>query len=253
MPATSATSIPAASPAATSWTTRRSSTGTPSPGRSPIPASPASWLTNSCPPGIRYARSGKQWRPATFNRDLRAAPEGLNSRHMLPTDTRRLARVVLLSFVLTFIAARVVSLLTMTHHMPNVYLHVRGTHVHHLNYGIFLLAGVGAYLLFSEGPANVAAATLYGIGLGLTFDEFGMWLHLGGSYWQRASFDAVIVLLSIFGVLSFLPRWQRIRIHHYIVGGLLLASVALFYLLLFKSLNHANDKLMPRLMELEQK
>ena len=77
---------------------------------------------------------------------------------MLPTDTRRLARVVLLSFVLTFIAARVVSLLTMTHHMPNVYLHVRGTHVHHLNYGIFLLAGVGAYLLFSEGPANLARA-----------------------------------------------------------------------------------------------
>jgi hypothetical protein len=88
--------------------------------------------------------------------------------------------------------------------------------------------------------------------MALTFDEFGMWLHLGGSYWQRASFDAVIVLLSVFGVLAFLPRWQRIRVHHYIVGGLLLASVALFYLLLFKSLSHANDKLMPRLMELEQ-
>jgi len=32
---------------------------------------------------------------------------------------------------------------------------------------------------------------LYGLAMGLTFDEFGMWLNLGGSYWQRASFDAV--------------------------------------------------------------
>jgi hypothetical protein len=89
--------------------------------------------------------------------------------------------------------------------------------------------------------------------MALTFDEFGMWLHLGGSYWQRASFDAVVVLLGVFGVLAFLPRWQRIRAHHYVVGGVLLVSVALFYLLLFRSLKHADEKLTPRLMELEQK
>jgi hypothetical protein len=80
-----------------------------------------------------------------------------------------------------------------------------------------------------------------------------MWLHLGGSYWQRASFDAVIVVLGVFGTLAFLPQWQRIRARHYVVGGVLLLSVAFFYLLLFKSLKHANDKLVPRLMELEQK
>jgi hypothetical protein len=39
--------------------------------------------------------------------------------------------------------------------------------------------------------------------MALTFDEFGMWLHLGGSYWQRASFDAVIVLLGVFWTPSF--------------------------------------------------
>jgi len=49
-------------------------------------------------------------------------------------------------------------------------------------------------------------AVVYGFSMALTFDEFGMWLHLGGSYWQRASFDAVIVLLGLFGVLAFLPR-----------------------------------------------
>src|ERR671937_3031295 len=104
---------------------------------------------------------------------------------MVSPHARPRARLVLLSFVLTFIAARVVSLLAMTHHMPNVYLHVRGTHVHHLNYGIFLLAGVGAYLLFRTPSAEGLgrAAIFYGMGLALTFDEFGMWLHLDADYW----------------------------------------------------------------------
>jgi hypothetical protein len=142
----------------------------------------------------------------------------------------------------------------MARRMPDLFLHMGGTHVHHLNYGIFLLSAVAGVLLFARlsDQQRSVCAIAYGFSMALTFDEFGMWLHLGGSYWQRASFDAVIVLLSIFGLLAFLPRWQRVRAHHYIVGGLLLGSVALFYLLLFKSLSHANDKLMPRLMEMEQ-
>src|SRR5438067_10954499 len=142
----------------------------------------------------------------------------------------------------------------MARRVPHLFLYQRATHVHHLNHGIFLLSAVAGILLFAwlNDKRRSVCALAYGIGMALTFDEFGMWLHLGGSYWQRASFDAVIVLLSVFGMLAFLPRWQRIRVHHYVVGGLLLAAVALFYLLLFKSLSHANDKLMPRLKELEQ-
>jgi len=97
-----------------------------------------------------------------------------------------------------------------------------------------------------------ACAVLYGIAMALTFDEFGMWLHLGGSYWQRASFDAVIVLLSIFGLIAFAPRWEHLRNHHIAVTVLLLVVVICFYLLLFKSLNHADDKLMPQLLEIER-
>src|SRR5256885_14321348 len=130
---------------------------------------------------------------------------------MLPSTTRPLARRVLLSFLLTFVLARLVSILMTLHRMPNIYLHVRDTHVHHLNYGIFLLAGVGAYLLFSSGPAAPAAAVVYGIGLGLTFDEFGMWLHLNGDYWQRASFDAVIVLAATLCLAGFAPPIRRWR------------------------------------------
>jgi len=135
---------------------------------------------------------------------------------MLPTHTRPLAKLALLSFLLTFVAARVVSYLMRGQRMAGFYLHVHGTHVHHLNYGIFLLAGVGAYLLFHPGPAAPAAAVAYGVGLGLTFDEFGMWLHLGGDYWQRTSYDAVIVLAAVLALASFAPPlqhwWPRKRV-----------------------------------------
>ena len=135
----------------------------------------------------------------------------------------------------------------MIRRLPDLFLHLGGTHVHHLNYGIFLLSTVAAVLLFAKmnETQRAACAVVYGIGMALTFDEFGMWLHLGASYWQRASFDAVIVLLGVFGLIAFMPRWQYLRAHHFATAAALLAIVISFYLLLFKSLDHVDDKLMP--------
>ncbi len=158
---------------------------------------------------------------------------------MLPQNARPLARLVLLSLLFAFIVSRVFSILIMLHKMPDVYLHVRGTHVHHLNYGIFLLAGVGAWLLFTPGPAAPAAAVIYGIGLGLTFDEFGMWLHLNGDYWQRASFDAVIVLAVALGLAGFAPPVNRWRPRQF-------ATALLFLLLLVGTIRLA-AKVQPRI------
>ena len=85
-------------------------------------------------------------------------------------------------FLFTFIAARLLVFLIVARRIPDIYLHLGGTHVHHLNYGIFLLTGVGAYLLLgTPGPrAKLWSARLYGVGLALTFDEFGLWVHLEG-------------------------------------------------------------------------
>src|SRR5271167_104364 len=93
-------------------------------------------------------------------------------------ESAQLARLALFGFILTFIAARTVVLLIMSRRMPNMYFFLRGTHVHHLNYGIFLLAGVGGFLLFSaRGRRSLRIAALaYGAAMALTFDEFGMWL-----------------------------------------------------------------------------
>ena len=128
-----------------------------------------------------------------------------------PASPSHLARWTLAAFVLTFLLARILVLCIMTHRLPDLYLFVGETHVHHLNYGIFLLAIVGAWLLFKppQGRTKRTAAVFYGIGLALTFDEFGMWLHLGGSYWQRASYDAVIIVAALLALIIAAPSIRR--------------------------------------------
>ena len=171
-----------------------------------------------------------------------------------PRPLRHLARLTFIAFLLTFVISRICVILIMTRRMPNLFFHAGGTHVHHLNYGIFLLSLTASVLLFAPLPREKRGfcALLYGLAMGLTFDEFGMWLNLGGSYWQRASFDAVIILLTIFGLIAFAPRWERVRTHHFVTGGALLVVAASFYLILFKSLRHANEMIMPKLIEIEE-
>src|ERR1043165_6100911 len=66
-----------------------------------------------------------------------------------PRPVRHLARLTFIAFLLTFVISRVCVILIMTRKMPNLFFHAGGTHVHHLNYGIFLLSVTTAVLLFS--------------------------------------------------------------------------------------------------------
>jgi hypothetical protein len=131
----------------------------------------------------------------------------------LAPTARYQARRILAPFLLTFIVARVEAILFLTRRIPHLYLFIGGIHVHHLNFGIILLSGVGAYLLLMRptGRGLRYASIAYGIGLALTFDEFGMWLHLGGSYWARASFDAVVVIAAGLGLLAVAPALRSFR------------------------------------------
>jgi hypothetical protein len=73
---------------------------------------------------------------------------------------------------------------------------------------------------------------LYGIGLALTFDEFGMWLHLGGPYWQRASFDAVVVIAGLLALLGFAPSVRRVRPRQWAMAVVLLGALVAFAFLM---------------------
>ena len=164
-----------------------------------------------------------------------------------------LARRALFGFIITFIAARTVVLLIMSNRMPNLYFFMRGTHVHHLNYGIFLLAGVAAYMLFSARcDKDLKRAALgYGVAMALTFDEFGMWLHLGGSYWQRASVDAVIVVAAVLALIGFATAARNFESRHLKGSVALLIALAVFSVVLYDTSVHIGRVEGPRLEALE--
>jgi hypothetical protein len=171
---------------------------------------------------------------------------------MVP-ESVQLARRALFGFILTFIAARTVVLLIMSHRMPNLYFFLRGTHVHHLNYGIFLLAAVGGYLLLRmpSGKALRLAALAYGIAMALTFDEFGMWLHLGGSYWQRASVDAIIVVAALLALIAFASAIRGFQSRHLVASIVILIAVVVFGVVLYDTAEKVGKLEGPRLEALE--
>jgi hypothetical protein len=166
---------------------------------------------------------------------------------------RSLARIILFSFLLTFILSRIVVFLIMSRRLPDLYLHLGGTHIHHLNYGIFLLTGVGAYLLLGrpEGRQEKLVAALYGVGMGLTFDEFGMWVRLGGSYWQRASVDAVGVLAAVFALIAYAPKLRDFRPRHWWVTVGIGVVVSAFFVMLVESFQFAHKVIGPKLYQIE--
>jgi hypothetical protein len=168
-------------------------------------------------------------------------------------NVHKLARLALFGFIMTFIVARAFVFLIMARKIPNFYFFLKGTHVHHLNYGIFLLAAAGGFAVFRR-PAGRAAeltALVYGIAMALTFDEFGMWLHLGGSYWQRASVDAVIIVAAVLVLFGYIRSIERFEARHKWAGLALLAALAGFAAVVYLAGMHLGDMFGPRLMELE--
>jgi hypothetical protein len=73
-----------------------------------------------------------------------------------------------------------------------------GVHLHHLVWGICLMMASGAlgFALFDSSPWFEVCAACFGIGAGLTIDEFALWIHLEDVYWARegrSSIDAAVV------------------------------------------------------------
>ena len=73
-----------------------------------------------------------------------------------------------------------------------------GTHIHHMFWGILLLLTMGYVGLTFDIPSPwyELVAVAFGVGMGLTLDEFALWLNLEDVYWApkgRQSIDAVII------------------------------------------------------------
>ncbi len=113
-------------------------------------------------------------------------------------SNRRITALIIFAFLATFAAARLTVYLILAGILPNLFLVIKGVHVHHFTYGVVILALAGLYLLLKRPSVETRTFTWltfsYGIGLGLTFDEFGMWVQLQDDYWIRQSYDAIIII-----------------------------------------------------------
>jgi hypothetical protein len=77
-----------------------------------------------------------------------------------------------------------------------------GLHLHHLVFGIVTMMSAGTLAFVSDGrtPYTEICALLFGVGVGLTIDEFALWVHLEDVYWERegrSSIDATVIAASL--------------------------------------------------------
>ena len=137
---------------------------------------------------------------------------GFLVRSTIPDRPRQRMFLASVSFLLTFVGVRTLVYRIATHEGMFQWVVVRGTHIHHLVWGILILLLVGygwlADLGRSHTPISIffgrLMAVSYGAGAALTLDEFALWLNLSpDAYWSRQgrlSIDAVILFGALLGV-----------------------------------------------------
>jgi hypothetical protein len=114
------------------------------------------------------------------------------------TGGRGAAFVVLIAFLVSFLAIRTSARLTRSVSWWPGGVRSGGVHVHHLVWGICLmmLSGFLAFAAPLRAPWWHLDAVCFGIGVGFTLDEFALWVRLQDVYWTkegRSSLDAVVV------------------------------------------------------------
>ena len=130
--------------------------------------------------------------------------------HIIAQRKREIAFWILATFLPTFLVARIVVYLGIP-----IFIHVHGVHIHHLAFGIIVLAIAGYFALTVQTPKRRDwIAALYGIGLALAFDEFGTWVLLRDDYWIRWSYDAILIIAVVLvNAVYFADFWLHLLWH----------------------------------------
>lgn len=135
--------------------------------------------------------------------------------HFLNLEGQRAGFVLLAAFLASFLFIRTSARLMRSPKVPwwpGSVVTDGGLHLHHLVWGIVLLliCGFLGFVTHPASPATELLAAGFGVGAGLTMDEFALWIHLRDVYWSeegRSSFTAFVVALVLGGLilLGFAP------------------------------------------------
>ena len=87
-----------------------------------------------------------------------------------------------------------------------------GYHIHHFYFGILLIGLAGWWALVGSGRlSRKHLAVIYGVGLGLFFDELGL-LLTWGDYYSRLSYYLSLFLAAVFcNIVFFADFWSSLR------------------------------------------
>jgi hypothetical protein len=123
--------------------------------------------------------------------------------------------LVLVGFILSFAFIRMSTRLMRSPKVPwwpGSIVSESGVHVHHLVFGIvtMMIAGAGGFASLGESPWLEICAFAFGVGAGLTIDEFALWVYLEDVYWAdegRSSIDATVIAAAamMLALLGFTP------------------------------------------------
>ncbi len=74
---------------------------------------------------------------------------------------------------------------------------------------------------------------------------------MGGSYWQRASLDAIGVIAALLGLIAYAPSLKNFRLRHWSSAIILVAALGAFSILLAESFKYAHRTIGPKLYQIE--
>lgn len=147
--------------------------------------------------------------------------------------------LVLAGFILSFAIIRISTRIQRSPRFtwfPGSVVTDSGVHLHHLVFGIvtMMIAGAGGFLAFGRTPWTEISAFAFGVGTGLTIDEFALWVYLDDVYWAeegRKSIDATVIAAA--GMMLVLVGFTPLTIEDGSVGALLgtVLSAALVFVL----------------------
>ena len=135
--------------------------------------------------------------------------------------------LVLVGFILSFAFIRMSTRLMRSPKVPwwpGSIVSDSGVHLHHLVFGIvtMMIAGAGGFLAFGHTPWTEICAFAFGIGAGLTIDEFALWVYLDDVYWAeegRKSIDATVIAAA--GMMLVLLGFTPLTIEDASIGSIL--------------------------------